>query len=96
MNTAKTILAQIGNRALTMIGAKDLCDTGEGLQFGIGRNAKKVTKIVIVYDAAADLYNVTYWNIRGTVCKVIAEAFAVYADQLNASIEKNTGMVTRL
>lgn len=94
-NIGQTIAQQIGNRAFTMIGARGLVALEDGLQFSVGRNAKKVTKLVVKLDAD-DTYTVTAWNIRGVNCRELASHSFVYADQLHTVIESLTGMYTSL
>ena len=54
---AQTILTQLGgNRFLAMTGAKDLVNTGKGLQFAIGRGASNSLS------AAAPATRPTKWS----------------------------------
>ncbi len=93
---ARTIAEQIGHRALTMIGAKDLVSIENGLQFGIGRNAKRISKIVIKLDLVTDTYTVCWWRGRGVRMELEKESPMVYGDGLRQAIEINTGMATSL
>ena len=100
LQIANTIRTQLGNRALFMIGAKDLVATETGLQFRIGRNAKSVNQIVINLDPS-DTYTVEFRRTRmsrktGYSNKVVSSLEGVYADMLHDVIESGTGLATRL
>ena len=103
MQIASTIISQLGNKALTMIGAKAFAalpansvlvpeNCRGALRFQIGRNSKQVRyiKIQLTYD---DLYDVEYIRNNG---EVISSEDGIYADMLHDSIERNTGMYTSL
>lgn len=94
-NIAQTISNQIGGRAFQMMGARNLIDTGNGLTFKVGRNAKAVTHVRVEL-TDADLYDVTFLACRGTKVKTKAEAEGIYADQLHAVIERETGLYLSL
>ncbi len=72
---AQTILAQLGgNRFVVMTGAKQLVDTGNGLQFSIGRGAtNKANKVRVTLDTT-DTYVVEFFYLRGLVCRTVGEA----------------------
>ena len=94
--TARTILNQLGgNRFVAMTGAKQLVDLGEGLQFRIGRNCKKVNSVVIKLNGN-DLYDVEFYNIRGINFTKKSEAKNVFCDQLADIFEEHTGLYTSL
>ena len=57
----QTIANQIGRRAFFMIGAKNLATTNNGLQFKVGRNAKRVTHIKVELTSMDD-YTMTFFN----------------------------------
>ncbi len=98
MTIAKTIADQIGGRAFYMIGAKNLVDTGKGLDFKVGRNANGVTHVSIKL-TDMDLYDVEFvrCNTRAKVMrKTVSLAEGIYADMIHATIEDGTGMVTSL
>lgn len=94
-SVADTIAAQIGNRALFMIGAKNLCGSADALSFKVGRNDKRVTHIRIRL-TPADVYTVEFLNCRGFNLTVIDTRENVYADSLLAVIETGTGLRTSL
>lgn len=92
---ADTIAAQIGNRALFMIGAKNLCGSGRSLSFKIGRNDKRVTHIKITL-GLSDVYLLEFLNCRGLNLTTIATVDGIYCDGLLSVIEDNTGLRTSL
>ena len=101
MNTVNIIRDQIGNRALFMLGAKDLLDTGNGLQFKIGRNGKGVTHIRVEL-LPSDTYEVTFLRVRRSRRYVeptvteLEKVSGVYVDSLHATIERATELRTSL
>lgn len=93
MNTAQNILEQLGgNRFLAMTGAKNLVNTGVGLQFDAGGK-----KLVITLDAD-DTYTVQAGKLnRKTFEFVYSHNLSdVYADELRATFTKITGLDTSL
>ena len=95
--TAQTILAQLGgNRFLAMTGAKQLVDMGEGLQFAIGRGAKNKANKVVVRLSGLDLYEVTFYSIRGTSVSIKSQHSNIYGDRLAALFTEQTGFDTHL
>ena len=94
-HVAKEIANQIGNRALFMIGAKQLVADTNKLMFKVGRNSKKINHIEIELTGMDD-YNMTFRYIHGMNITVQATCKGVYADQLNTMIEYYTGLYTSL
>jgi hypothetical protein len=95
---AQTIINQLGRGALYMLGAKDLLDLGNGLQFRI-RGSRKANTIMIELDQGADLYNVRILKIgRAPSYKIteVANVSGLFADQLRPVIEQNTGLYMSL
>ena len=92
---ARTIAAQIGNRAFFMMGAKNLLASERALQFKVGRNAKAVTHVTVTL-AADDTYTVRFDRVRKYVAKPVAEVEGVYVDSLRQVIESNTGLYLSL
>lgn len=100
LDAANEIKNQIGGRSLFMLGAKHLCasqtkDEEPALSFKVGANAKKVTHIRVVLEKS-DTYRMEFLACRGTTVRTVATVEGVYADQLHATIESNTGLYTRL
>jgi len=96
MSIAKTIAEQIGNRALYMIGAKNLLAHEDGsLSFKIGRNSKSVNYVKITL-TPADLYDITFSWVTKNGVKERSREEGIYWDMLKGAIERNTGMYTSL
>jgi hypothetical protein len=96
--TAKTIADQIGRRAFIMIGAKDLLDCGDTLQFKVGRNSQGIGAVRVTL-TPDDTYTMTFFGAlsRKTYeMPVKAEVEGVYADRLRSTIERHTGLYTSL
>lgn len=96
LQVAETIRDQIGQKAMYMLGAKNVCGGENFLQFRTMKTAKGMGNHIKVELSPADTYTVTFTRIHGMNFKVTAEVENVYADQLNAIIEKNTGLCTSL
>lgn len=95
---AQTIINQLGRGALYMLGAKDLLDLGNGLQFRI-RGSRKANTIMIELDEGADLYHVRILKIgRAPNYRIteVANVSGLFADQLRPVIEQNTGLYMSL
>ena len=103
---AKTIIQQLGNIALSMLGAHTLIDLKDGLQFHI-QDSKTVDVIQIILDPC-DTYTMKFWKIH-TVRRKITEDIGfnmtewqlvrslsdVYFDMLHDMIEEETGLYVR-
>lgn len=95
---AQTIIDQLGRRTLFMLGAKNLLDLGNGLQFRI-RGSGRVNTIMIELDAGLDLYDVKFYKIgRAPGYKITEVAIyrGVHVEQLHPMIEETTGLRTSL
>lgn len=98
---AEVIRSQIGNRTFTMLGAKQYVKStnlkGEhSISFRIGKNVKGVS-IVRVTLRKNDTYDVEYGKaVRGAQYKEVSRENGIQAENLNDSIERNTGMATSL
>ena len=96
MQVAQTILSQLGgNKFIAMTGASNLGGTENSLSFKIGKNSKKVTHVRIELNAN-DLYDVKFFNIRGTNIKTVSEFEDVYSENLVELFESETGLFTKL
>lgn len=98
MTTANEIARQIGNRAFTMLGAKNLVGDEKSLTFKIGRNAKRVTHIKVTL-TPADLYDVEFIKVGrapGYKVETLAKTEGAFFDMLHELIETHTGMATSL
>lgn len=94
METAKTILAQLGgNKFLTMTGAKNLCGDSTSLQFSLpSRFAKDGINKIKITLLPCDLYELTFYKMRGCDLKTVCEVPGVYADQLQEIFTRKTGL----
>ena len=98
MSVAATIQGQIGHGAFVMMGAKILIDEGNGLQWKIGKNAKRVTHIRVTLDPS-DTYTVEFIKAGRAPrfeIKTLASHSLVYFDQLRGIIEAETGLYLSL
>jgi|ERR1700682_6203726 len=89
--TARIIREQLGNRALTMWGAREFIDEDGALKFKVGRNPEGVTHIR-VFLRGDDTYNVEAWKIRGTSVKQVGFHQVVYVEDLRRTIQDLTGL----
>lgn len=92
MRVAETILEQLGgSRFLAMTGARNLVGSSNSLTFKLPAAGK--VKHVRIELTAADLYNVTFYGLRG---RVLEEVAGVDASSLRAVIERHTGLYLSL
>jgi hypothetical protein len=91
----QTIADQIGARAFLMMGARDVLASARGLQFKVGRNAKRVAAVQVNLDDD-DTYTVTFWAGRGLDWRAIGEVSMVHADSLRRVLEDGTGLYLSL
>lgn len=100
-NTGRTILDQLGNGTLCMLGAKNIVLLANGVKFKIGRNSKKVNLVTITLDPS-DTYNIEFGSLRKKRGEFVpsytkkSAAEGVYVDSLHTTIEEHTGLYTRL
>ena len=91
----KEIYNQIGSKAFYMLGAKNIVALSNyTLAFRI-RGSKKVNYVKVTLNSL-DLYDVEYGKIHASKYKVVSEDKGIYNDMLLKSIERNTGLYTRL
>lgn len=100
MTVANTILQQLGGgRFLTMTGAKNLIGDRNRLIFmvpkGRSKDGKAVNKVVITLDPS-DTYTVQTFYIRSGNATPVGSESDIYADQLQASFTRLTGLYTHL
>lgn len=88
---ANCIREQIGPVAFVMMGASSLVGADNFLQFNIGSNPRKVSKVRVTLEPS-DLYRVTFFG-RGGVVK--SEVSDIYVDSLHETIEHYTGLFLR-
>ena len=98
MTNAQTILSQLGgNKFRVMTGARDFVGSDNALHFALpARMARNKANKVRVTLTPADLYTVEFFAARGVSLKSISTHGDVYADQLAALFEAETGLATRL
>ncbi len=96
MSIAKTILSQLGgSKFVAMTGAKNLVSGANSLQFSVGRNAIKASKVRITLDGD-DTYTVEFFRVRGLDCELIVKHPNVYAEILAKFVGSVLGMATSL
>lgn len=95
MTIAQTITSQLGNKALCMIGAKDLMAGKDCLLMRIGRNSGNWNKIKIALNGL-DLYDMTFYAIRKLKVTKEKTVDNIYFDQMRDIIESETGLRTSL
>jgi hypothetical protein len=92
---AATILRQLPRTAFAMMGARDLLDIGNGIQFKPGANAHKITAIRIVLEPS-DTYTIEIYKGRGLSMYPAKPISGVYADGLARALETATGLYLSL
>lgn len=106
LTVANTILQQLGgSKFLAMTGAKDLAGTDNSLSFKLPtRSTKNKANHVKIILTASDDYTVEYGQIKpGNFKKGIPPSFqiletvtGIYAENLQSSFTRVTGLHTRL
>lgn len=97
MQVAQTIMAQLGgNRFVAMTGASTFVGDDRSLTFKIGRGAANKANRVRISLNDADLYDLTFFSIRGVDVRTVGEVSGVYADRLQAAFKDATGFDTHL
>jgi hypothetical protein len=103
MTTATTsaLLDHLGgaNRISAMTGAQIMTGAADAhLVFPRQTGRHKLTHLVIRYDAATDLYNLSAYrmNRKTLQCPIVATADSIFADQLKAAAESMTGLAFTL
>ena len=98
MSVAKEILSQLGgNRFVSMTGAKNFGDVGNGLAFQIPAKLTKnrINAVKVVLDPS-DTYTVKFLRITSKELKTVSEHNMIYCDQLVELFESETGLYTYL
>jgi hypothetical protein len=91
---ASTILEQLGNSALAMLGANSIAYDANGVQFRV--KGSRMASLLVITLATDDTYTVDAWKGRGVQLRKVATRDMVYADSLHRTIEALTGLYTRL
>lgn len=92
LSIAREIQRQIGPMAFMMIGASKFIGSDTFLQFNIGSNPKRVSKVRVNLEPS-DTYRVTFYGRMG---KVLSESEDVYCDSLKDVIASHTGLYTKI
>ena len=96
MEVAQTILNQLGgNRFIVMTGAKNFVAGDYTLTFRIPK-AKQSINMVKIYLNGLDLYDVTFYRVRGVDVKEIKKVDGLYFDMLQETFTEVTGLYTNL
>lgn len=92
LEIANTILSQLGGGQFSLlVGLKNAMATESGLQFKIGKGAKRNINTVQVELDPSDTYTVKFWNCRGLKMNLISEVSDVYCDSLRQVFTDATG-----
>jgi len=104
---AQTIVGQLGNVCLSMLGAHTLVDLKDGLLFQI-QGSERVDAVQIILHPS-DTYIMTFWKIQKETRRLTAEIpfttvrwevvrtiDQVYWDMLHDLIEEETGLYVSL
>ena len=93
---AQTIAAQIGRETFACLGARDLVDLGNGLQFDI-QGCSKINRVLIVLHPS-DTYTVTFGRVGPTLpfWEEVSRCTDIFWDMLHDLIEEETGLYATL
>ena len=103
---AQTIAAQLGRETFACLGARNLLDLGDGLQFDI-QGCPKINRILIVLHPS-DTYIVTFGKLTQqrkenlgisyteAVWETVSRHTDIYFDMLHDLIEEETGLYATL
>jgi hypothetical protein len=99
---ANTIIDQLGgNKFLVMTGAKNLVNTPKGVYFKIPgvkpAGAKKQITHIQIYLNDADLYDMSFLNVRGSNTPFLVRSMrGLFASELAEAFSRVTGLATSL
>jgi hypothetical protein len=98
LEVAQTILGQLGGgRFIAMTGARLFAGSADALSFRLPSNfAKDGINAVRIVLNVNDLYDVTFYRIRGTKVVTIAQDGGIFADMLIATFTERTGLSVTL
>ena len=94
LRVAETIQAQLGHKALVMMGATNLVAMADGFKFKI--KGCLIGNLLLINLTPADTYNVSLWSIRGAHTHCSARTDDVQVGELHATIERMTGLYLSL
>ena len=96
-----TIIQQLGNQTIALLGAKQFAGDETSVKFRIGRNTKRITHIRITL-TSLDLYKVEFFRMPRDLTKLTPETLKpvhtsemIYDDMLHKCIETHTGLYTK-
>jgi hypothetical protein len=98
METAKTILAQLGgSKFALMTGAKNFIAYPSAITFQLPSNfAKNGINKVRIELSPSDLYNLTFSRVRGLKVFYESKLEGIYCDQLRETFTEATGLHVQL
>lgn len=94
MEVAKTIVQQIGNQALWLIGAKNIIATDTGITFKIMRHPEYNTISIDLTSMDDYTMKFTKWHNMRKVREVVVDG--IFFDELAQTITEKTGLATRM
>jgi hypothetical protein len=95
MTTAQIIAAQIGNGTFAMLGAHSIAHGANALSFKV-RGSKKCKAVKVTYEAGTDLYTIEGWKMEDYLPVSIGRHEGIAVEQMHETIERLTGLYTRL
>ena len=96
MNTAETILSQLGGRKfIIMTGSSNFLASNNSLSMKLTRNASKANYLKITLNGN-DLYDLEFISFRGMKRTIKKQFTNIYCDQLVSIFESSTGLYTSL
>lgn len=96
-DVAEIIRQQIGGKALYMMGSKQLTSSDEGRgALGVKFTASRKANYMKIVLTNMDLYDITFYKIRGMDMKEVDSYTGVYSDMLNDIISDVTGLALSL
>ena len=100
LTVANTIFQQLGGHKFkVMTGARGFAGDDNSLHFrlpGSGGFCQNGINAVRVTLNSMDLYDVTYYRVRGSKIVTVAESEGLYADMLRDNFRRVTGLETSL
>ena len=98
LEVANEILKQLGgDRFAMMTGAKNFAGGHDYLSFKIpSNNKKRVSHVIVRYNAGQDLYEMKFLAVRGINTKEVVSFEGVFCDQLQSIFTEVTGFYTKL
>ena len=96
VQVAHTITRQLGSgRFVAMTGAKDFVVTEKGVKFSIPKAKSSINRVSIDL-MPSDTYDMKFHSAIGSKVKLVSEATDIYADGLQETFTRHTGLDTHL